>query len=101
MTEDWRRWSELHEENAFRIARLFAASGRNGEQVLTSIDELGAATGCSDVDIRAGLEVLTQDEAATLRLVDGAIADPERLPAWAAFVAELHHDVFGPPALDR
>lgn len=98
--EDWRRWSELHDDTARHISELLAASGPDGELILTSVEELEAATGCSDDAIRAGLEVLTRDEATTIRLPNGEIADTERLPSWAAFLAELHFDVEGPAVPD-
>lgn len=98
--EDWRRWSELHDDTARHIAELLAASGPDGELILTSVEELQEATGCSDIDVRAGLEVLTRDEAATIRLPNGDLADAERLPSWASFIAELHLGELGPAASD-
>lgn len=69
--EDWRRWSDLHDDTARHIAELLEASGPHGELILTSVEELEQATGCSDIDVRAALEVLTRDEAATIRLPNG------------------------------
>jgi len=99
--EAWRRWSELHDSAAFRIARLLAASRPHGELVLTSIEELQTATGYTDLTIRAGLEVLTRDKAAILRLPNGDPADAEQLPTWVPFLVDLHLEAFGASRLDR
>jgi hypothetical protein len=39
-------------------------------------------------------------DAATIRLPDGGLADRERLPSWAAFLAELRLDAIRPTAPD-
>src|SRR5438132_1311251 len=57
--------------------------------------------GYPEVAIRAGLEVLTRGDVAILQLANGDVADPERIPRWAAFLAKLRFDTSVPGGLRR